>query len=138
MEKIYLNQRESVELYEKGNYVPKRCYDNVFDHIGSVGCMFLEEDIKVMFCYVKVLEGLYTRHACYYLDGMAVDPTIVAVYRGNVENCKVDYIPIKIMSVDEYLKLISREHRTDLFKTFRLVEKIKQEELQESGITIIG
>lgn len=140
MEKIYLNRNLSEELYHKGKYVPKHCYDNVFNNIGSVGFKFKEEDIKVMFCYVSVgnLEGLYTRHACFLLDGMAIDPTIISVYNEDIENYEINYIPIRVMSVNEYFILLSREKRTDLFKTFSVVEKLKQKELRDNGITLIG
>lgn len=140
MEKIYLNKELSIELYDKGNYVPKQCYDNVFDNIGSVGFRFKEEDIKVMFAYVSIinLEKLYTRHACFYLDGMAIDPTLVSVYGENIDKYDTHYIPFRIMSVNEYLKLVAREHRADLFKTFKVVESLIHKELREYGITLIG
>lgn len=140
MEKFYLNRTLSKEVYDAGNYVPKHCYDNVFNNIGSVGFKFKEEDIKVMFCYISVgnLEGLYTRHACYFLDGMAVDPTIISVYGEDIDKYEITYIPIRVVSVNEYFILLSRERRTDLFKTFSTVEKMKHKELKDNGITLIG
>ena len=138
MEKIYLNKELSKELYDKGKYVPKHCYDNVFDNISSVGSRFIEEEIKIMFCYVSVggLKNIYTRHACYYLEGMAIDPTIISVHKESIYD--LDYIPFRVISVNEYFVLLSREGRTDLFKTFREVEGLKYKELRENGITIIG
>lgn len=140
MEKIYLNKELSKELYDKGKYVPKHCYDNVFDNIGSVGRRFMEEEIKIMFCYVSVsiggLKNIYTRHACYYLEGMAIDPTIISVHKESIYD--LDYIPFKVMSVNEYFDLLSREGRADLFKTLREVEELKQGELRENGIALIG
>ena len=130
----------SKELSKKGKYIPKHCYDNIFDNIGLIGSMFQEEDIKIMFCYVSVskLENVYTRHACYYLDGKAIDPTVVNIYKDKIEHYNVNYLPIMIMSVDEYLRLIGKEKRTGLFKTFRKVEEIKQKELTEKGMVFIG
>ena len=102
--------------------------------------MFQEDDIKIMFCYVSVLNNtnIYTRHACYYLNGEAIDPTIVNAYKDNTERYNVSYLPIVIISVNEYLKLISKEKRTDLFKTLRKVEDIKQKTLSEKGVMFIG
>lgn len=139
-EKVYLNTTLSKELSRKGEYTPKYCYDNIFENIGLIGSRFQEEDIKIMFCYVSVLDStnLYTRHACYYLDGEAIDPTIVNAYKDNTERYNVSYLPIMIMSVNEYLKLISKEKRTDLFKTLRKVEEVKQKKLVEKGVVFIG
>lgn len=140
MDKVYLNKELSEELHNAGNYMPKHCYDNVFENIGSVGFRFKEENIKVMFCYVSVgnLENVYTRHACFYLDGMAVDPTIVSVYKEKFEEQNIEYIPFRIMTIDAYFKLLSRENNTDLIKTFSKVEKLKQDELRKNGIVLIG
>ena len=135
-----MNRILSEELYNAGNYVPKHCYDNVFNNIGSVGFRLKEEDIKVMFCYVSVrnLEGIYTRHACFCLDGMAIDPTIISVYKDEIEDYNISYIPIRVISVNEYFILLSREHRIDLFKTFSEIERMKHKELRDNGITLIG
>lgn len=145
MKKIYLNKELSIEIYDKeiydkGKYTPKHCYDNVFDNIGSVGFRFKEEDIKVMFSYVSILslEKTYARHACFYLDGMAIDPTLVSVYGEDIDWCNTHYIPFRILTVNEYLKLVAREHRADLFKTFKVVENLRRKELKGYGITLIG
>ena len=140
MDKVYLNKEISRQLHDMGKYIPKHCYDNIFDNISIIGSKFKEEEIKIMFCYVSIvgIEGLYTRHACYYLDGMAIDPTIVSVYRDDFKNSDIHYLPFKIMTVDEYFVLLAREHNTSLFRTFSTVEKIKQRELVEHGITLIG
>lgn len=141
MEKVLLNKSLSKELAEKGRFVPKHCYDNVFDNLPIIGSEgFAKLNFKIMFAYVSICgaENLYTRHACYYLDGEAVDPTIVNVYRDNLESYDIKYIPIRIMTVNEYLYLLSREHRTDLFKTFRKVEEIKHKEIYEHGLVLLG
>ncbi|MFJ7982330.1 hypothetical protein ACIQ1D_18890 [Lysinibacillus xylanilyticus] len=138
MEKIQLDKELSAQLYKEGKYIAKHCYDNVFDNISSVGFKF-KEDLRIMFCYVSVgIEGLYTRHACYYIDGMAVDPTFVDVYEDKFVEAKVDYIPFKIMTVDEYFDLLDEEEFADLFKTLAFFEKMKRKELEKNGIVIIG
>lgn len=134
-----MNKRLSSELAKAGNFIPKYCYDNVFNNIGCIGSKFKDEDIKVMFGYVSVgIEGLYTRHACYYLNDEAIDPTIATVYGEKLDRCNLDYIPFKIMTIDEYFGLLSREGNTDLFRTFKHVELVKNKELAKHGIVLIG
>lgn len=140
MKRIKLNTQKSIESYESGNFFPRQCYDNVFENVGSMGFKYKEEDLKIMFCYMSIeyLENVYTRHVCYYIDGMAIDPTIVSVYKDKVWEKDVEYIPIKIMTVDEYFILLSREGRTDLVDTLLVVEKIVQKELIKDEIMVIG
>lgn len=140
MERVFLNKELSRQISETGGFIPKHCYDNVFNNIGKIGSIFREEDIKVMFCYVSVgeLKNIYARHACFYLDGEAIDPTITTVYGDRLSKYEVNYIPISIMTVDEYFILIAKEYRTDLTKTFEQVEEIKYKELSKHGIVLIG
>ena len=135
-----MNKELSKELGMTGSFIPKHCYDNVFDNIGKIGSKFKDDDIKIMFCYVSVgrMENVYTRHACFYLNGEAIDPTIATLYGESIFDNDIKYIPFKIMSVDEYFVLISREHRADLFKTFKEVEAIKSIQLLKEGIALIG
>ena len=141
MEKILLDVETSKHLGTNKEFTPKHCYDNVYNNIGALANEeYKNKEAKVMFAYVSVskLENIYTRHACYYIDGKAVDPTVLNIYGDKVENYNVHYLPIAIVSVDEYFKLLSREGRTDLFKTLSKVEEIKQKEYIKNGALFIG
>ena len=135
-----MNKCLSHELAKTGEFIPKHCYDNVFNNIGKIGSRFKDEDIRVMFGYVSVgrLKGIYTRHACFYLNDEAVDPTLATLYGDRLEDYEIDYIPFKVMTIDEYFRLLSREHNTDLFKTFKQVERIISKDFSKYGITLIG
>lgn len=139
MEKITLNYELSKELYNKGEYTVNYCYDNVFQNSGVVGNRYPE--MKVMFCYLSVgsIVGLYTRHACFYFNGEAVDPTILDSYEksGKTLN-RIEYIPFKIMSMDEYFQLIAKEKNTGLYRVLSRIEMDEIRKLNEQGLTVIG
>lgn len=140
MRKIFLNNELSMELNETGKYIIGSCYDNVFDNISQVSTMFKERDLKVMFCYMSVgkYKNIYTRHACFYLDGEAVDPTIAKLHGDSLPYQEVTYIPFKLLSVDEYFDLASHELRTDINRSLIEAEGMTRKELGENGLIIIG
>lgn len=141
MQKVLLDVNFSKKLSEQGSFIPKHCYDNVYNNLNIlVNEDFLELDFKVMFAYVSVskLKNVYTRHACFYINGKAVDPTVFNIYKERVTEYDVHYLPIKIMTINEYLILLSREGRTDLFKTLSKVEEIKHKDYFVDGAICIG
>lgn len=141
MQKVLLDVSFSEKLSEQGSFIPKHCYDNVYNNLNIlVNDDFVKLDFKVMFAYVSVskLKNVYTRHACFYINGKAVDPTVFNIYKERASEYDIHYLPIKIMSINEYLMLLSRDGRTDLFRTLSKVEKIKQRNYFGDGAICIG
>ena len=141
MGKVLFDLEKSEKLSSLGVFTPKCCYDNVYNNLNILAKdEFKNFEIKVMFAYVSVseLKNIYTRHACYYIDGKAVDPTVYNIYKEKAEDYDIHYLPIMIMSITEYLTLLGREYRTDLFKTLESIEHIKQKKYSENGVIFIG
>lgn len=123
-----------------GEFISKECYDNTFRNLHHFDDVYL----GVVFCWVQVMPGenVYTRHACYLVEGEILDLTLYHNLRGFDARDGIKYYPFKILTVDEYLSAIhegsSLDDTTGLFQVLHTEEKESREWMQKQGNIIIG
>ena len=108
------DQRLSLILSSKypDLFEEQACYNNVY-HIVTE---YLEElrpreKLRVLFCYRMGPDGRYYRHAFTLFDGQLIEPLL---YLDMSEENRRSIIPIKEMSVKEYLDFLFEEAETQL------------------------
>lgn len=90
----------------------RACYNNVYHMVTG----FLEElaprdKLRVLFCYRRGQGKQYYRHAFCVYDGKLVEPLL---YLDMSDYNRRSIIPIREMSVSEYLDLLCQEAETQL------------------------
>ena len=88
------------------------CYNNVYHLVSE----YLEElrprdQLRILFCYRQGPDGRYYRHVFAVFDGKLIEPLS---YLDMSEKNRSSIIPIKDMSVKEYLDYLFEEAETQL------------------------
>lgn len=88
------------------------CYNNVYHLVSE----YLEElrprdKLRVLFCYRRGPDSRYYRHVFAVFDGKLIEPLL---YLDMSEKNRSSIIPIKDMSVKEYLDYLFEEAETQL------------------------
>lgn len=90
----------------------RACYNNVYHMVFE----YLEElqpreKLRILFCYRSGPDGRYYRHVFAVLNGKLIEPLL---YLDMSEENRESIIPIKEMSVKEYLDYLCSEAETQL------------------------
>lgn len=88
------------------------CYNNVYHLVSE----YLEElrprdQLRILFCYRQGPDGRYYRHVFAIFDGKLVEPLL---FLDMSDKNRATIIPIKEMSVNEYLDYLCQEAETQL------------------------
>lgn len=143
--KVYYADKKLNEKYGKilkDKVALKECYNNVFHNF--IEMRAYEKDIKIFFGWVQVFkdQDIYARHACFMLRDKIIDPTLFQ--RGGFEKIEGHkYIPMKIMTANEYVATIEIEIEkysglTGMQGALREVEMPIMKEMMEQGYVVSG
>ena len=115
-----LNMEKSIEMLRSGFAgVKKQCYDNLFANFDKmVDLERAGNTVEPIICFIQFGENIFTRHACFILNGEIIDTTYAQVY---LDNCNEEhgrdlpkYKLIKRFTPSSYLKELDKERVTSL------------------------
>lgn len=115
-----LNIERSIELLGQGfKGVTKACYDNLFANLGAMSDLQRKgHKVEPIICFIQFGENLFTRHACFTLDGEIIDTTYATLYSKSKDSVGSSELPryvlIKRYTLDSYFKAIEKERVTSL------------------------
>lgn len=104
---MYVSRLKTEKFKDVGTFVQKECFDNTFHNVHH----FEKHGCNVVMCWLEVIPGtnLYTRHACYELDGEILDLTLYHVHGMGSDLLKRKYYPFAILTPGEYFDYLERE-----------------------------
>lgn len=111
------HQQLSVIISEKYKeyFAEQACYDNVYHMVMEwMEELTPREKLRVLFCYRQGQDGRFYRHAFCLFDGQLIEPLL---YLDMSEENRSSIVPIREMSIQEYLEMLCLEENTALRDT---------------------
>jgi hypothetical protein len=134
-----VNIKGSKDIYKECSHAIKKkmCYNNVFNVLIYYGDKFRNNEWKVAYGYVDVIDGLMARHA-FIVDenGKAIDPTLADRLE---EGRDRKYVSFKIFdTLDEYLSTLeANDNEPALYDAFRTKEMKANEWASKKQLILI-